>query len=73
MRALLDALAQRREGSGELLHALLLEGVDDIVVVDSCLLELVEKSPRLVDALGERIRDDAVILEGAQWSRRASC
>src|SRR5688500_9925935 len=60
-----DPVQQLLEGVGELLHALRLERLDDVVVVDARLGELLEQPPRLVEALRERLPADlAVVLEG---------
>ena len=67
-----DPVEQLLEGVGELLHALGLERRDDVVVVDTDLGEPLEQLPRLGDALGDRLRDPAVVLEGATVSA-ASC
>src|SRR4051812_13153675 len=60
-----DAVEQLLERVGELLHAFLLEGLGDVVVVDSCLREVVQQAARVVEAVLERERDLAVVLEGA--------
>src|SRR5439155_27333534 len=59
-----DPAEQLLEGIGELLHALLLERGDDVLVLDAGLRQLIEQLPRLAEALLERQLDLAVILEG---------
>ena len=59
----LDAVEEGRERVGELLDAFGLEGRHDVVVVDSRVGELREKSSRIVHTLDEGLRDDPVILE----------
>src|SRR5207248_3319399 len=58
-----DPLEQLLERIGELLDAFLLERVGDVVVVDPGPGQLVEQASRLVEALVERRRDGAVVLE----------
>src|SRR6185295_16824703 len=58
-----DPVEQVRERVGEFLHALALEGLDHVVVVDAGLRELVEDAVRLVDVALEGRRDLAVVLE----------
>jgi hypothetical protein len=58
-----DAVEQLRERLGELVHALALERVRDVVDVDPGLGEAREDGLRLLDPLLERERDLAVVLE----------
>src|SRR4051794_30852421 len=60
----LDVVEQLVEGLGELLHALLLERRDDVVVVDPRLAQVVEDLLGVVDVALERVAPDlAVVLE----------
>ena len=68
-----DAVEQLVERVGELLDALLLERLGDVVEVDAGQRELVEERPRLVDPLLERRRDRAVVLERLDRLLAASC
>src|SRR5262249_14684749 len=59
-----DAVEQLRERVRELLHALPLERVDDVVVVDAGLGDLLEYAPRLVQVSLKRERHLAMVFEG---------
>src|SRR3954462_2998994 len=59
-----DPVEQLRERVGELLHALAVESLDHVVVVDARLRDLVEDAVRLVDVPLQGRRDLAVVLEG---------
>src|SRR5437763_8981725 len=60
-----DPRLQLLEGVGELLHALRLERLRDVVVVDAGLGELLEQAMRLVEALDDGVAANlAVVLEG---------
>src|SRR6266545_3924439 len=59
-----DALEELLERLRELLDALALERLGDVVVVDACLRDLLEDALRLVDALFERWGHSPVVLEG---------
>ena len=59
-----DALAQRAERVGELLDALALERLDDVVVVDARSGKVVEQRAGFVDTLGQGVGDLAVVRAG---------
>src|SRR5207244_9793289 len=58
-----DALQQLLERVGELLHALLLQRLDDIVVVDAGVCEIVQELARRVDLFRQGLLNPAVLLE----------
>src|SRR5207247_3120581 len=61
-----DPFEELRERVREFLHALLLEGEHDVVVVDAGRREVGEELPGLGDAVEDRVAAHlAVVLEGA--------
>src|SRR5207244_9650676 len=59
----LHSLEQLDEGVGELLHALLLERLADVVVIDSGSREVREELVRGLDVLRQGLGGGAVVLE----------